>query len=409
MPVLDEINGLLTELNVPAVKTASTKKAEEEGAGNGSAAKDPGGKNGPSSSPTAKLDGNNHPAPAGFFAKEHTEDIKKDIPNNVEEAKENKQDSSYDMPQIGMKASPTGEDPSTENDYRTGGKDDPGTSSPIDAADIGQKYASMSFPDLYKLACQMSNDVLARLANGEQFSPTSQKQAGQAAPKTNQPAAAANSLTDEQATAYKFAAACDVVAAVIAEGYEDADMIGDLLYKTAAAQQNLAKAANDPQGAAMEGQTGMEAGLPGAAAGAGPAIDPAALAGGDPGAAHGAPDGDGDEGMNEDAINEIANALIDAGIPPEKLMEAAQMAMAGAPEAEPAAAVGGEGAGGPPKTASATVTKGDCHVLAHMAKLASDHMESGRFVKRRPQDVKKANERKELMETLGYVREVFKI
>jgi len=416
-PVLETIKGLLQELNV---KSAGAKTAEEEGAGSGSAAKDPGSKGGPSSSPTAKLDGNNHAAPAGFFAREHTEDVKKDVPNNVEEAKENKQDSSYDMPQIGMKASPTGEDPSTENDYRKGGKDDPGTSSPIDAEDLGEKYASMSFPELHKIACDLSNDVLARISEGETFGSTKTASANYAAP-TAQNAAAAGAaasaaLSPEQIQAVKFAAARDVIAAVIKEGYEDADLVGEYIYKSAQANAALAKSANDPMGGAMEGETGMDAGLPGVAsgtAGDAAAMPPAmagAAAGGEGGA--GAPDdgmggGEGGEGgVDEDAINEIANALIDSGIPPEKLMAAVQNAMAGNASAEPEAVIaGGEKAG-----SDKSLTKGDCAAINHFCKLANDHLESGRFKKVRPApNSKRAHDRRDFMNTLGYVREVFKL
>ena len=111
--------------------------------------------------------------------------------------------------------------------------------------------------------------------------------------------------------------------------------------------------------------------------------------------------------MDPNAINEIINALIDAGIPPEKLEEALQGAEGPGPEAEGPASEGAENA---EKSGSARrqLIQTDGPILKKIAADAKAFMKTGRFRRvRKPTDAKTASERKEATEYLRYVREVF--
>jgi hypothetical protein len=139
---LGQLGSLIDEINAHSIKVAAAKKAEEAG-GTGSAKKDPGGYQGASSHPSAKADGGLHAAPVGFRSKENDEDVKSDVPDNVSVAPENHQDSDYDQVQTGVKKSPTGEDPSTEDAYKSD-KEDPGTSHPANTEKNGVNFVITS-------------------------------------------------------------------------------------------------------------------------------------------------------------------------------------------------------------------------------------------------------------------------
>jgi hypothetical protein len=453
--VLGQLGSLIDEINGETVKTAAQhkaamqKRADDEAGGSGSAKKDPGGYTGPSTHPSAKADGMNHPAPVGFRAKENEKDVKEDVPDNVEEAPDNQQDSDYDHVQLGTKKAPTGEDPSAEDSYK-GKKDDPGTSHPADAEDVGEKYSAWSFPKLYKAACAKLEAVLERLAADEDVAPTArstrtpaftattpaQKTAGadpelaaRAGSELAMMAAALGQSPDEDSF-QKFAVANDVTHALMVEGYQDADLVGEFLYKTAAYEEQLLKQAAGEMPPDMP--PGMPPGMPSmpgggdlppeaaggpagpGGAGAGPPIDaagaPPELGGPDGGmGGHG---GGAGGGGGDDAINEMANALIDAGIPPEKLIAALQGAAGGA---------GGGGAGGPGGGEPALGGEGEKaggaqrlprqDILA-MHKIALDcrqHMASGRFRLKPPRDKTAQAARIEAVNYLSYLKEVLGI
>ncbi len=422
---LGQIGSLIDEINAHSIKVAAAKKAEEAG-GTGSAKKDPGGYQGASSHPSAKADGGLHAAPVGFRSKENDEDVRSDVPDNVSVAPENHQDSDYDQIQTGVKKSPTGEDPSTEDAYKPD-KEDPGTSHPANTEDVGEKYSSWSFPQLYKTACHKMEGVLARIAEGETFATqtntrvVSTKEAAAAQAGYNLAAATiAGGTEEEQLT--KLAAAANVVAISRREGYEDADLVGEFLYKTAAYEEQLLKAAEGgmPPGMGGEMPPGMEGGMPpgmeggdlppelAGGGGGGPPVDAAGAGpelggmGGDGGPApEPGPGGEGGGG-GEEAVNEMANALIDAGIPPEKLIAALQGAAAG--EGGEPGAVGGE------KTSGAKMPRQDIYALYKVANDVSNLMENGRFrrTKLNPAS-KQAHDRREAVEYLSYVREVLGI
>lgn len=441
--VLNDVTALIEEINGAAVKTAAHKKAEEA-AGSGSAAADPGGHRGKTSHPSGKADGGLHAAPIGFRGKENTEDVKKDIPHNVEDASAGEGDSDYDHVQVGTKKSPTGGDPSTENAYK-GDKEDPGTEHPADANDVGEKYSAMHFPELYKLACDASNRVLSRLANDEKITSDAKqdKKAGAKAEAAWEPesaeAAAAGYELAKIAAAFgqdpndeavvKFAAAQRVVHDVLCEGVEDADAVGEYLYKLSNYNAQFSKQAEgeDPMAGGMP--PGMAGGMPPGMGGGDPMAG-GMPAGGDPtggeagladaeGGGGGEPGG-GEGGGDEDStINELANAFVESGLPVDKLIAALQAASAGGGGGDPAAGGGGDPAAaamaGLPeevKAACARLPKevrADVPALLKIAGQVRHCMASGRFKLAGPKNAKTAAERAGATEYLKYLKEVFAI
>ncbi len=450
--ILADVNSLIDEINVGATKSASVKKAEEEASGSGSAGKDPGGYKGKTTHPSGKADAGTQGASVGFRGKENTEDVKKDVPVSVEDAPVNKQDSDYDQIQVGTKKSPTGEDPSVENAYK-GDKDDErdgergGTAGPFNAEEVGEKYSSLAFPQLYKIACVKANGVLAKIANGEKTAASKSTKvasapAAPAAQKTQEPAsaeaaaagyelaklAAAFGTTPEDESVIKFAAAQRVVGGFIEEGFGDADAVGEYLYKVAHYQEQFKKKAEGEMPGMPPGGPGgappeMGGGMPGGGAdptggepGPGAEMPPDA-GGGAPGDA-GAPGGGG---VPDDAINELANAFIDAGIPVEKLIAALQGAAGGG--GAPGGDAGGMPGGAPPeaggmpggeeaKAAAARLpaeVRADLPGVLNLCKRAASHMRAGKFRMCRPANDKVAAERVGAANYLNYIREVFAV
>lgn len=443
--VLGQIGSLIDEINGEnlAKQAAHKKKADEEAGGSGSAKTDPGGYKGKSTHPSAKADGGLQAAGVGFRAAENKEDVKKDVPANVEEAGKPTEDSDHDQIQVGTKKTSVGEDPSVERAYK-GDKADPGTSHPADAEDVGEKYSSWNFPKLYKTACVKLEGVLSRVANGDQVkqavvktpakAPVEQwdkdavDQAAEAGYRLAELAAAFGSTPDDVAVV-KFASAEAVVEATIAEYFAKADLVGEFLYKSAAyEEQLLAKAAaGDPMGGGMEGG-GAPPPMPPMPPGGDPMGGggaPPELGGADPAAAMGGgapPGGEGGEGGagGDEAVNEMANALIDSGIPVEKLIAALQGAAGGGeapPGAEggmPPSEMGGEDpaaamGGGPEKVGTSRLSASDVRDLRKSAGAIATHMYGGKFRRTQPRNKQAAQERAEAAQYLSYVREVLNI
>lgn len=452
--ILADVNALIDEIDAGATKKASAqKKAEEEAAGSGSAGKDPGGYMGKTTHPSGKADAGTQAAPVGFRGKENSEDVKKEIPHNVEEAAVNKQDSDYDQYQVGTKKAPTGEDPSTEDAYK-GDKDDSrqgergGTAGPFNAEEVGEKYSSLKFPQLYKIACDKANGVLAKLANGEKTAASkaasnTKSAASTQTQKNTQPEAvdsadaaqagyelakiaAAFGTTAEDESVVKFAAAKRVVEGFIAEGFDDADATGEYLHKLAHYQDQFSKRA---EGEMPPGMPGMPPGMPpggdpmagggdptGGEPGPGAEMPPDA-GGGDPMAGGGGAGG----GMPDEAINELANAFIDAGIPVEKLIAALQSAAGGGGGGEEAppemgAEPGAEAGAGPlPEEAKAAAARLPAEMRAELPKLkqicvkVANHLKAGKFKMKKPANAKVAAERVGAVNYLNYIREVFAV
>lgn len=342
--ILGRISSLLTEVDGD-VKSAAQKAATELDL-SGSGAKDPGSKGGKTSHPTGKLDGNSGPAVLGSRGKENEADLKDAYTAGVDNTSPSdiggQDDQQYN---IGAHQSATGEDPSVENDYK-GHIEDPGTAHPAKASG-GEKYSSMQFPALVKLAFSKMNDSLALLANGADLATKSAAVSGNKVQEAKLAAAAgyelADALTSGNLGQDKTAAAQAMFAGIFKEAQQDADNVGQLML----AYEHMRKQAEEGIDPAMlagavspDGSgAGPEAGPPGGMPPGGGPGEPDGDEGGMPGmpGMSGDMGGEGGEGGgdHEAAIQELANALMELGISPEQMAAVAQGAHGG----EKAAAV----------------------------------------------------------------------
>lgn len=202
-PLFDQIDAWLTELH--EVKSASAPKGAVKTALEGM---------GKTTHPSEKVDNYTHDTPEGARYKENTSDVDKAVQGDpVTGDSPVRADQDKVMPNIGVDQSATGEDSSIETKSVKGDKDDPGTSHPANADDVGQKYASLSIPALLKVAEDKANNILAHIAQGH-FTHT-----------PGQPA--------QRAPAVKQA---DAVAAQVARGYTDAANAGDADLEKVAAE-----------------------------------------------------------------------------------------------------------------------------------------------------------------------------
>lgn len=418
--VIESINTLIEEINAATVKRAEQANADPGLAGDN----DPGGRFGPSSHPSRELDGGTRPARVGDRGLENTQDIKKNLPAGVYDGREANERSDYNQFQIGTKKTPTGEHPEIENSYkarpedrRQGGRG--GTSHPANAEEIGEKYSSMTFSELYKLSCDKINNVLAKIAVGEQAA--AGVHAGHSAAKVAQqlgnPAlniddpdvaavagyelaklAQAFGTTPDDEAVIKFAAAQDVVSSFVADGYIDADLVGDYLYKVAQVQEELTKLAEEQ---AVLDQLSQEENLRDLNADE---------TGGEPPLDQQPKDAEPtDENINEEeAVNELANAFIEAGIPIDRLIEQLEEAEAAqVAESDPQLAallpeeVKASMARIPPNVRS------DIPLLKFYATKVAKHLQKGKFRMTRPTDAKQATDRAGAVSYLNYVKEIF--
>lgn len=442
--VISRINALLGE-----VGNGQTKRASEMST-SGSASKDPGGYQGASSHPSARVDAMTQSSPMGARAKENEKDVKEDHPGGGVDNTSPESGGDQDSHQfnIGTVQSATGEQPSVEDDYK-GDKEDPGTSHPANADDVGEKYSSMKFRPLLKLAFDKMNGVVADIANGNHISYYQQVTSKQAAQnghaqngqqkqaaqngqlQIDEAGLAANAgyeLADHvlrQESVEKQAAAQQVIEQTIRDAEHDADLVGEFLHKYAGHRQKLHKRAMDPAAgaegedhippemvAAMSGGGGDPSGGGDPAAGGG---DPAAvMGGGDPAGAMGGGDpAGGAGGDHEAAINELFNALAQMGIPPEEILAAAQQAQGGGG--------GGEGSGEGGDEGGAKMGSHLSPLARHMAGRLSQNkeaaaelaqltyatcamMKAGRArIRRVEPNTKEAKERSEIV---AYIKEV---
>lgn len=351
---------------------------------------DPGYIGGSSEHPTASADNGCQTATEGERSSENESDVKDQqgppsVNNTAEATPGADKDKSLN---IGTKASLVGEDPSVEDDFK-GDKHDPGTSSPATTED-GEKYGS--FRKSAKAAIELGNSVLADLAVGvvsktAGTTPAASAPAAKPAAKTAAaPAAAAGMLAG-----YEFAQALGMndkvaqahvsgmIANAVREGHEVGAMVGAFLRKKAADEAESgagedhasekgkpeegggsgsganASSSTDsgsgggspapagPPGGGLGGGNPLASIMGGAGGGGGaPPADP--MAGGAPGA--GGMGGDpmaGGQASPEEALQELAMALQELGVPLDQLA-AAGAAGAGGGMAPPP----GGGMGGPP-------------------------------------------------------------
>lgn len=370
--LFDRVSDLLEEIG--AEKSAAvTKRAMD----------DPGSKGGTSSHPSATIEDDSEvgqPAPEGAQSADNTKTVKEQTPGVVDKVPPVTPESApkQDEVQLGQgvdAAKPTGEDPGVERDYK-GTKDDPaagsrglgGTEHPA-SGDFGEKYsadqlATMSDTQLFKLASDIGNEVLADIANGFLAPP---KQAAAPTKVTPEQAAAAGykaASTVGQPTDSDVAAG-NIIVQVVKTAQHQADLIAQYLQQTQKALKAAEDEMEDPTGGAAEGEdhgteeapTDPAAGEAGGAGGEEEALL-AAMAGGAPegaGAAEMAPGaggmpgeeaapGGGGAGLGappdamggmseEEALQQLAMALMELGIDP------AMLAQAGGPAPKLASAV----------------------------------------------------------------------
>jgi len=362
-----QLNALADEISKSPVKTAAEKAA-------GPTPSDPGGYAGASSHPSANVDNDGQAATEGARSSEYEADLKKQQgPIGVDSTPELPQEGRQDDVQlnIGTNAAATGEDPSAEKDYK-GTKDDPGTSHPAKTND-GEKYSSVTFKEARDRAGALGNDILANIINFGTSNLTKQsempaflkeKMEGKKEEAAESPAtekAEHSGLKGNQskldvdndgkiegsdlsalrsgksasfAAGYELAAALGLskeaaeasVREVCANTIREADEMADLFIGFVTSKM----AAADPTADAAEGEDHSAPSDAGSGASDAPADDAApagleAMMGGEGGGmgeempmeAAGPEAGGGDE-----AVQELAMALEELGIPPEALIQA---------------------------------------------------------------------------------------
>jgi hypothetical protein len=330
-------------------------------------------------------------ATEGSRASEYEADVKKQqgavsVNNAPELPQEGRQDDV--QLNLGTNAAATGEDPAAEKDYK-GTKDDPGTSHPAKTND-GEKYSAATFKQARENCSNLGNDILANLINfgtsrltkqsempafiqekidakkdnasegenkgelkGDQHKLDTDKDgkiegSDLAALRNGKEAAfkagyeLASKLGLEKNAAE--AAVREVCANTLREADEMADLLVGFLSNKQAADEDEAADGED-HAATGDADSGASDAPPAAPAGeADAAMDPAAGGemGGDMG---GAPSSD-------EAVQELAMALQELGIPPEALLQA----VAGGGMGGDAGAMGGDagamGGGMPPEAAA---------------------------------------------------------
>lgn len=376
MPQLfDQLREFLSE--VENEKQASVKKQA-------AANTEPGSQGGDTSHPSKDVDDNTQPATEGKRSQENTSDVKKTIFNGGVDAAGDSSPSQEDQQfDVGITSASTGEDPASEDDYKSD-KEDPGTSHPAKTND-GEKYGSMSFGELRKLASSKANDILSDItlnmkqAAGSKPMPDFiqkkiDEKKGKKAPaadcdKMAAAGAAAASLTADQQDEFAKQAREAVAGSIeqtIADGLEKAAMVGSYLqafYKAAegeaAAPEEEGEESAPPEEGGAEG--GAESGME---------VDPGMMA-----QMAGEGGGEGGGGASpDDAAQELLMALQEQGIDPAELLAMIQQGGAGGAGGDP-------GAGGmPPEAAKMASAQASVERdLANLIKYAQSYRKAGKF------------------------------
>ena len=403
-----QLNALAEEISQSPVKAAAEKAA-------GPTPSDPGGYTGASSHPTTSVDNNVQPAHEGARASEYEADVKKQqgataVDNTPEMSQEGRQDEV--QLNLNTNAKATGEDPAAEKDYK-GDKDDPGTAHPAKTTD-GEKYSSVSFGEAREKAASLANEVLADLINfgADKLTKESEMPAQLAAALGKKEESAESDDDDDDdhdsdcdddkeaelkgdqhkldtkekkaafLAGYELAqhlglekeAAEAAVREVCANTLREADEMADLFIGYMST-----KSANDMLGEAVEGEDHDQPADAASGASDAPMADPAAAMGGEMPAEMGgempAEMGPGEADMggeptDDEAVQELAMALEELGIPPEALLEAVT-AEAGGEGGE-----GGEMAAEMPKMAGA---KSPASALNEIGSAVINFKRAGRF------------------------------
>lgn len=336
-----ELNALAEEISAGA----STKAAADKSAAPCPA--DPGGYMGQSSHPSTSADNGCQAASEGERSRENEADVKKQqrepaVDNTPEMSQEGRQDDV--QLNIGAQVAATGEDPAAEKDYK-GTKDDPGTSHPAKTND-GEKYSSVSFKEARDICGTLGNKVLAHYIN---FGSAEKEAEGLVGDQHKLDVDNDGKIEGSDLAALRNGAKADGAAedkepakeeagehkeAAYREGYELAQ---HMAWEKAASEQAVRdmcvgalreaddmaevligylKQAEVDEDAAAESEDHSEPAD--AASGAGDAPPEAAM-----GPAEAMPEeAMGGEPSDDEAVQELAMALEELGIPPEALLEA---------------------------------------------------------------------------------------
>jgi hypothetical protein len=331
--LFDKLRKLASEINGQPIKRAAERGATEE----------------TSTHPSADGENNTRPATEGARSAENVSDIKEqEGPAGVDATAAAVPGTQQDkvMPNIGMTQSATGEAPEVEDKYK-GEKDDPGTSHPA-TAEMGEKYAKLTFQQKIAQFNRLANEALAEVAvgmvqkraededddddddkeenkgelvggqhkldvnnNGKiDGSDLSALRAGkEAAYAAGYEAAARAGVSQKQAAAHVQS----VLQGTMADAMQTAELVGNYLYAFAKqAAYEAEGGGGEGEGAEGEGDAGM----------AGMAAAGGEMPGGPMG---GAPmGGGGGAGGEEEALAEFVAALDEMGITPEEFVAAIQ-------------------------------------------------------------------------------------
>jgi hypothetical protein len=166
MPQLfDQLRDFLAE--VENEKQASVKKRAE-------ANTETTAQGGPTTHPSKSQDDGTLPASEGKRSQENTGDVKDTIPaGGVDSAADKAPAQADQQHNVGITSTATGEDPSNEDNYKEK-KDDPGTDHAAKAGE-GEKYSSLSYGQLRKLAADKANNILADIIKSAEESAAEEK------------------------------------------------------------------------------------------------------------------------------------------------------------------------------------------------------------------------------------------
>lgn len=355
--LFDRVASLVEEIGVEKRAAVNEKIARSQGLGK-------------TTHPSDKEDENEQAATEGEQSADNDRRVKETIPDSVTGTSDATEGGAKatDVQQGTDVAKPTGEDPGNESNYKgklEGDKrvgEQGGTSHPA-KGDYGEKYsadrvAQMSNEDLCKAAADLGNEIVADIANGL-FS--------EAKPQTKRAAAAAQSgaqlATQAGETGNQIdKLASEIIQEIVKSAYRQADLVTDHLARELAVLKSAENEDEDPTSGVEDGEDhgtegvggevppeaagqllaamgggeggmppGAEGGmLPGAEGGMPPlgaeGLPPEAAmaAGGPPPGAEGvgAPPAELGGMGNEAALQQLAMALMEAGIDPRALAAA---------------------------------------------------------------------------------------
>lgn len=388
---MSQRGNLFSTLNLLADQIGASKVAAANAAGHikvaGPTPADPGGYAGGSSHPITKIDNGAQASSEGSRASENSSDVKAMIgKGSIDSAPESgvMAPGSQTQAQIdgGLKKTPTGEDPATEDAYK-GKKDDPGTTHPANMS-TNEKYARMTFHELRAQHVELANALCADLitnngqatkaANTQQVQAPAVNDQGLSATIEKAAAALQNTPAPDVLAGYELAAYCgidktaafqavaDTLEASICEALADADRVGQHIIARRKQASSKKKAGDgdasgedhskpgdaDTGASASAGTNGdtddSSSGGSGGPPGGGGSSPSDALLGG-LGDATGGPPGGGGQPSLEELLTQLVAALQEMGVGSQELAGGGGDAPPGMGGGDPMAPMGG---GSPP-------------------------------------------------------------